>query len=294
MNIFRIIRSIITHPLNKGNKILALWRFLRWQIGIWLLPYGIIYPFIEHTRFIAQKGLTSATGNIYCGLFEYQDMLFLLHFLSEGDLFYDVGANIGTYTILASGVAHATSVAFEPTPSTFEMLRSNITLNNIESNVSLFNMGVGSTSGVVSFVATSDSERNHVAAGSEKNTISVPLTTIDLEAKKYGVPLFIKIDVEGYETNVIQGMEETLQDHHLKVLLVELNGSSVTYGLNENDIHAKILKAGFLPYDYDPVSRSLKELQLHGVHNTLYIRDHAFAAKRIVSARKITVLGKEF
>jgi thymidylate synthase len=63
--------------------------------------------------------MTGATGNIYAGLHEFEDMAFLLHLLRSEDMFADVGSNIGSYTILASGVVGAKSVAFEPVPSTY-------------------------------------------------------------------------------------------------------------------------------------------------------------------------------
>ena len=57
--------------------------------------------------------MTGATGNIYAGLHEFVDMAFCLHLLRSGDLFVDVGANIGSYTVLASKVAGANSVTLE-------------------------------------------------------------------------------------------------------------------------------------------------------------------------------------
>jgi hypothetical protein len=50
----------------------------------------------------ATSGMTGATGNLYVGLHEFEEMAFLLHFLRPGDLFADVGANVGSYTILAA------------------------------------------------------------------------------------------------------------------------------------------------------------------------------------------------
>ena len=58
-------------------------------------------------------------------------MALLLHFLRPGDLFLDVGANIGSYTILASGVVRATSWAFEPDPQTSRYLRRNVAINGL-------------------------------------------------------------------------------------------------------------------------------------------------------------------
>ena len=72
--------------------------------------------------------MTGATGNIYAGLHEFADMAFTLHFLRPDDLFMDVGANVGSYTLLASGVCKARTISFEPYPETMAALRRNIDL----------------------------------------------------------------------------------------------------------------------------------------------------------------------
>ncbi len=58
--------------------------------------------------------------------------LFLLHFLRCDDLFVDIGANIGSYTVLAGAVVGATCLAVKPIPSTYESLLDNIHLNRLE------------------------------------------------------------------------------------------------------------------------------------------------------------------
>jgi hypothetical protein len=63
---------------------------------------------------LSLKGLTGATGNWYCGLDAFEDMAFLLHFMREEDLFVDVGANIGSYTILAGNEVGAETIEIEP------------------------------------------------------------------------------------------------------------------------------------------------------------------------------------
>jgi hypothetical protein len=79
--------------------------------------------------------MTGATGNIYSGLHEFEDMGFLLHFLRPDDLFVDIGANIGSYTILASAAIGAATIAFEPVPDTHEWLRLNVAINNVDNKV---------------------------------------------------------------------------------------------------------------------------------------------------------------
>src|SRR6185437_5282689 len=101
------------------NRWAAFWRFAGWQFQSRIFRRPVIYPFLEKSKIIVQGGMTGATGNIYTGLHEFEEMMFLLHLLRPADLFADVGANVGSYTILASAVAGAGSISFEPLPATF-------------------------------------------------------------------------------------------------------------------------------------------------------------------------------
>ena len=111
--IFNTLKFIYTHPFNRRNKPGSLLRFVKWQINCLLNPYPILYPYTENTKLVIWKGLTGATGNLYCGLAEFNDMGFLLHFLRDSDLFIDVGANIGAYNILASGEISACTIVID-------------------------------------------------------------------------------------------------------------------------------------------------------------------------------------
>ena len=75
--------------------------------------------------------MTGATGNLYCGLHEFEEIGFLLHALHPGALFVDVGANIGSYALLAAGVCEGDVVAMETVGSTFACLLDNIALNGL-------------------------------------------------------------------------------------------------------------------------------------------------------------------
>jgi len=80
MNIVSLLKFITSHPLNEKNKTKAVIRFLKWQINLRLNPYPIVYQFTEKSQLIIKAGMTGATGNLYCGLHEFADMSFLIHF----------------------------------------------------------------------------------------------------------------------------------------------------------------------------------------------------------------------
>ncbi len=266
-----------------------------WQLQSGLSPGKfIVKDYIGGVKFYARKGLTGITGNIYTGLHEFNDMAFLLHFLSEEDGFFDIGANAGSYTLLASGVCKAKSVAIEPVPSTFQILKKNIELNGLLKKVTLINSGAGGKSGVLSFSSGNDTT-NHVIAESEtKGTgaVDVPIITVDLLLNQTQ-PALIKMDVEGYETEVLKGMKQTLSASVLKAIIIELNGSGERYGFDENKIHHLLLANGFTPYTYNPFKRMLSRAAMSTGFNTIYCRDINFINNRLKGAKSITIMGEE-
>ncbi len=285
--IFNLIKSLITHPLNSSNKLKALLRFVRWQISVRINQFSVVYPFTENSKLLIKKGMTGATGNLYCGLHEFYDMGFLLHLLRKDDVFIDVGANIGSYTILASAEIGAKTISIEPVPSTFCYLRDNIALNNIGNLTEAHNIGLAGNNGSIKFTGTLDTV-NHVATNDDKDVIEVKIDTLDGIVKMRN-PCLIKIDVEGYESEVLKGACDTLMNPSLKALIVELNGSGKRYGYDDNDVHKKLITNGFSPFEYDPLLRTLSPIKTFGSQNTIYIRDIDFVTQRVSEARKIKI-----
>ena len=206
MILINIIKTIVTHPLNRKNKALAVLNFLRWQMVSRLVREGegVINNWVDGSKLIAYTGETGATGNIYLGLHEFPDMGFLLHTLRDKDFFIDIGANIGSYTVLASSAIGAKTVCFEPVPSTYKRLMDNIKINNIENKVESLNLALGNSTGEMYF-SSDQNCMNHIIAHNENNSnkITVNVSTLDKELKRD--PFLIKIDVEGYELPVLEG-----------------------------------------------------------------------------------------
>lgn len=292
MQFLNTLRTITTHPLNRKRKLRAVLDFAKWQIGSRLARGPMIYEWAGQSKLLIHRGEAALTANLYTGLFEFEDMGFLLHFLRPEDLFVDVGANLGSFTILASAVVGAPSIAIEPVPSTYARLTENIALNSLH-NVMCINMGAGSEPGVLQFTTDTDSMNHVVRVGENpKHTIGVHTDTLDnmLSGK---TPAIIKIDVEGFEAAVINGAVQTLATPGLKAVVMELCGGSRRYGFDESEILSKMLKIGFAPHSYDPFTRNLTRVTNAGAHglNTLFIRDPAFVSHRIKTAKPFSVHG---
>jgi len=266
-----------------------------WQLQSNISPTKfIVKNYIQDVKFYARKGLTGITGNIYSGLHEFNDMAFLLHLLREDDVFFDVGANAGSYSLLASGVCKAKTIAIEPVTSTYNILFKNIELNNLQKKVTLINAGAGSKEGTLTFSLNNDTT-NHVIADNETDqleTIEVPIITID-SLFINSQPILIKIDVEGFETEVLKAMNDTLSSPKLKAIIIELNGSGARYGFDENNIHELLIANGFKPFTYNPFTRLLSKEERFNDYNTIYCRDINFINDRIKNARGIKIMGEK-
>jgi FkbM family methyltransferase len=163
--------------------------------------------------------MTGATGNISCGLHEYVDMRFVLDTLEPGDLFVDIGANVGSYTVLASKVRGARTIAVEPDPVTARSLRRNIEVNGIADKVSVVEAALGAHAGTVSFTVGRDTV-NRVAQEGDDPVREVGLRTFD-DVLDSEVPGVIKIDVEGFEADVFKGASAPLADTRLEAIITE-------------------------------------------------------------------------
>lgn len=289
MGLFKTIKFITNHPLNKKNKTRTIIKYLKWQINTLFNPYRIIYPFTERSLLIIEKGMTGATGNLYCGLHEFNEMSFLLHFLRPNDLFVDVGANIGSYTILASAHIGARSIAFEPVKSTYDKLILNILVNQISDKVIAYNKAVGNINGIINITNDYDTT-NHIIINNEnkENIVKVSICKLDDIIKEKN-PVLIKIDVEGYETEVLEGAKNILKNDTLKAIIIELNGSGKRYGYDEKNIHDKLVNLGFEPYNYLPFTRKLLKANAFGNNNTLYVRNIDFVNQRMTDGEKIKI-----
>jgi FkbM family methyltransferase len=140
-----------------------------------------------------------------------------------GDVILDVGSNIGEILLNFARLAGpgGRAIGFEANPETCARCRSNIRLNEF-ANVEVHAIGVGSDEGELHFGhrSSSNSGADSIMPAGD-GTIKVPVTTIDRFAGGHGLDRvdLIKIDVEGYEMNVLRGAEATLGKHRPRMFI---------------------------------------------------------------------------
>lgn len=272
------------HPLCRHDRWGSSLRYLRWQLGSRLLAAPVIAPWIHGAQLVVRRGMTGATGNLYCGLHEWPDMAFLLHLLRPVDRFVDVGTNVGSYTVLASAAIGASTVAIEASPAAVRSLQLNVAVNGIGDRVCVHHMAAGDRSSSILFSQDRDCMNQVVDENYPGPTVRVPMRPLDSLAEIGGAVLW-KVDVEGFEQEVLSGAARSLADPSLRAVLLEGRQPAV---------NAAMRAQGFQPADYDPWSRSLTFDGLTQRGNQLWIRDPDWVADRLRTAPLVSVLGRSF
>jgi FkbM family methyltransferase len=279
--------------LTRGRRLPgSLWRFAVWQIKSRLFAREHVVPWIGSSKLAVRQGMTGATGNIYAGLHEYEEMAFVAHLLRPGDLFADIGANVGSYSVLAGVVVGADVIAFEPHPASVTALRRNIEINGAEKRIKVHQAAVGAVEATLRMTAELDTVNHLLAEGESGASIDVPVVTLEGALSKRS-PSVMKIDVEGWEHEVLAGASRLLKDPTLLGIVIELNGSGRRYGFEDQEIDRLLLDSGFERCKYDPMQRLLRAAPetVIGAGNVIYARTGSEVRERLATAPPLKVLG---
>lgn len=285
------LRGILSHPLGRRRPWFSLWRFLRWQVLSRLFD-SVVVVFVNQARLQVSRGMTGLTGNIYCGLHEFESMGFLLHLLRPADLFIDVGANAGSYTVLAGKAVGSKVLAIEPADDALVALRRNIEVNDLGAQVEVHAVIAAEQAGTLPFTVGLDTV-NHVAARADSDLPVRALRAETLDRLRSSRPaVLIKLDVEGYELSVLRGATDTLASPELLSVIVEINGSDDRYALRPTDLVQLLNQAGFACHAYDPLRRSLHEVDPFKVNgNAIFVRNRGEVERRLLQAPAYVVPG---
>ena len=247
----RLVRSYLRWcPITDGKSVLL--NLTR----DWITPEDPIITFESKHRFRLKVNLANPEHQ-YLYFYGTHDERYvvtkLLKLITPGDICWDIGANIGFYTcLLASRVADdGAVVAFEPAARTCGYLQENVSLNQF-TNVTVVNKGLGnkqeqrhlhySEAGLAE--GTASLKYANGRAASER----VALDTVDSLLRELPVPDFIKIDVEGYQLEVLRGAEHCLKTY-TPLLMAELKDVGETNHTDFSEIEQYVVSLGYRLYE---------------------------------------------
>jgi FkbM family methyltransferase len=196
---------------------------------------------------------------------ERETLEFLMGKLAPGDCLYDIGAATGLYTVFLAQVVgeRGRVVSFEPEPDSYGRLRENLKLNNL-GNVQPFRLALsdrdgsatlqtGNVAGAGRIVGSDDSDGAPVHA----ERVAVVQGDRFVESEGLVPPRAVKVDVEGHEYSVLQGLTRTLSQPSCELVCCEVHPAFLPLNLKPEDVIAFLRTLGFNQIETHPRIKDL-------------------------------------
>jgi FkbM family methyltransferase len=196
----------------------------------------------------------------------------------EQPVVLDIGASNGVFSMIAAINPGMRVYAFEPTPSTYEILKRNIFLNNLNDRVKTFQFALADKKGTAVLKYPKSGENDGLACignplrFKEWVEFEVPVSTVDDFVREQGIEKvdLIKVDTEGCELLVLKGAEELIKKCHPNILCEYWEPNTKQFGYHPSEI-LKLL----IPWGYQCTIASRTDMyfcvpkQVHAVKTTL-------------------------
>ncbi len=261
-----VLAQVWHHPSNADRRLRALGRAVAWQVYKRVTGRSVTARFGDY-RIICRPDSGSATNVIYfTDRFDPVEQRFMEAYLRPGDAFADVGANIGLYSLWAAGYTAPDGAidAYEAAPRAAAHLREHLDLNDLTDRIRLREAAAGSAAGSVEFLVDFDVSNRMLsraeAQHDDRRSVAVEAVRLDEDLPHPSYAL-AKLDVEGAELMVLEGLEQRLRRGDPAVLFVELLPSQLEKQATTVDEVATLLAAhGYRFVEFDDRGLTLHPL----------------------------------
>lgn len=254
------LKILYQSPYNKKNPISAFRRFLIWK-GIKLFKIkNYKFKFWGDTEIYINHDSFHAMWLMYYSIVDWEEFNLIKEFVKPGDIVLDIGANMGYYSLWMSKFTGIKGlvIAFEPDNNNFINLEKNIILNNLGNQIVAEKKAVNDESVVISFTINLDGE-NHIA--SLNNSQSHRIDSIKLDdyfaEKNIKRIAYLKVDVEGFELNVLKGCSKALRNKTVDLIQLEINETIKNSGAVVNDVLNLLRLNEYTLCEYDVIGNKL-------------------------------------
>jgi FkbM family methyltransferase len=184
-----------------------------------LIPRTMVVPILQGPLRGKKWTVGSSNHGCWLGSYEYHKQRALQHELKIGDVVYDIGANVGFYSLFASIIVGDTGhvYSFEPFPENLRELRKHLEMNHIK-NCTVIGAAVSSADGEAIFDASHDRCTGHLAVNGSLRVRTIALDGLLLR-NEIRPPNLMKIDIEGAEFECLQGGSNVIQEFRPVIFL---------------------------------------------------------------------------
>ena len=199
------------------------------------------------------------------GIHEEFETGFVKKIIQKKDTVLDIGANIGYYTLIFAKLVgdDGKVFAFEPEPSNFSLLEKNVEINGYR-NVELAQKAASNKIGKMKLYINEKNAGGHMIYDTHenRNVVEIDVTRLDDHLNNLSTPInFVKMDVEGSEIDVIEGMKDILQKTKDIIIMSEFNPYCIERcGKKPKDYLEALIQNGFKIYDLDAQQKKIIEV----------------------------------
>lgn len=190
------------------------------RVPLKLIPKRAVFH-IKQGRLKGWKWIVgSGEHGYWLGWYEIRKRRAFENAIPEGTVVFDIGANVGYYSLMAAAVSGPTGhvYAFEPLPRNVDYLRKHVALNKMVDRITVFDVAVSDKSGGAAFDLGASTSMGHLAESGEFKVKQVRLDDM-VAAGEIKPPHYMKVDVEGAEFDVLNGARKLLEQHKPVIFL---------------------------------------------------------------------------
>lgn len=246
-NYYKYFKVLLNSEIIGSNKLRFIIQLLIVNFKFRILKVNT-FKWVDNLTLSLERGDSGLLNNLYLGFAELE-LLFVLKYANNNHTFVDVGANSGEYSILLSGIRKIKSYSFEPSTLAYSRLRENVVKNNLEEYIFTNKLALGSER-KGGYLTNNHDLMNFVSNDGGAHLEQIQIETLDncLSDINLKSKLIMKIDVEGYELEVLKGANNILKSGQIEMLVIETNDSGLNFGSSDLEIARFLSTYGFQPF----------------------------------------------
>lgn len=285
-NSINSFKEVWRHPYNQKHPFDAFFRVSKWCVMKKIFKHNYTANFQGYKVNMWLDSSQSRFLAYFCYL-DWEEFNFIENYLKAGDHVFDVGANIGLYTLLMVKCVGPTGrvTSLEPDEKCYKRLLANIEANEL-TNVIIEKLALSNSSGKLNFSGGQD-VLNHIDFQPQLKQTGhiVDAVTLDqyCNAKNIKHIALLKIDIEGAEYYAFQGAKNMLREGLIDVILFEVNHTMKRYQLKSSQLYDLLAKHGYYLSEYKVNENKLTKLE--GEIN-MGIQKNYFAARDVSKVNK--------